>query len=693
LAALLLLAAPHSAAFANDGEVLRVGSELDYPPFALVDDNGEAAGFSVELFAEVARVMNLEVDVRVGPWGEVLADLREGRIDALPFVAISPERDEYLDFTVPVVVSRGAVFQRAGSVGIETEADLAGQVIGVMQDDIAHEYARRQDWAGDLRGFPSLEAAFGCLETGPCDAVVAPRLQGMLLARDRGLVDIVPADLSLDGFSLDYAMAVRKGDDALLAELNGGLAIVMADGTFDRIYERWLPDPAPRGGIPLDVLLKYAVGTLFGFLMVVSAMYWRQRQLRRLADARGRALEARAEDLRQLADRLGEERRDKAVEQRKTERAYGEARALIQVIPDLIFRFDPEGRYVDCHDPSGIAFRPFEEIRGRLLEEALPPEVARRAREAFVRAGETGAVQTVEYELPGSDGVGHTFEAKLAPYGDGGALAVVRDVSAARDREARLSRAADAVAAASAAKSRFLAAMSHELRTPLNAIIGFSEVLCREMFGPLGSPKYTEYASDIHASGRNLLSLISDVLDFSKIEAGKLTLNEETVDLGAVLDHKAALMKPMAGANGTRIAVRRPARPVLVRADDLQVQRMLMNLISNAVKFTSDGEVTVSVDRLADGSAAVTIADTGVGMSAEQLAHLGEPFYQAGDDMTRKTGGTGLGVCLVREMIALHGGEVVYDSCPDRGTVARLIFPADRVLAVAGTEPDRALAG
>ena len=675
-------------------EPLRVGSELDYPPFAMVAEDGTAAGFSVELFAEVARVMDFDVAFRVAPWRDILAGLREGRLDALPFVAISPERAEYLDFSVPVVVSHGAVFRRTGTDGIASEADLAGRTIGVMQDDIAHEYARRQSWATDLAGFPSLEAAFMCLAAGACDVVVAPRLQGMLLAEDRGIAGIEPAPFMLPGFSLEYAFAVRRGDDALLARLNGGLAILRADGTFDRISERWLPDLEPRGGIPLNMVLTYAVGALGLFLIVVSAMYWQQRRLRRLADARGRALAMRAEELRHLADRLEDEQREKALGQRRTERAYGEARALIQSIPDLVIRFDAEGRYVDRHDPSNCSFRPPEDVKGRLPEEVLPHDVARLTREAFNRTVQTGDLQTIEYELPMRDGADHAFEAKFAPYHDGGAVAFIRDVSEARYREARLSRAAAAVTAASAAKSRFLATMSHELRTPLNAIIGFSEVLCHEVFGPLGAPKYREYAHDIRESGQSLLSLINEVLDFSKIEAGKLDLKEGWVDLGAVLGHRACQVKPMASANGTQIEICQPEQPIEVWADDLMVQRMVLNLLSNAVKFTIQGLVTATAERQPDGALAVVIVDTGVGMSAEQMAHLGEPFYQAGDDMTRKTGGTGLGVCLVREMIAMHGGEILYESRPGRGTTARLIFPASR--APAAKEPPleaEALAG
>ncbi len=658
---------------------VQVGSELDYPPFALVTSAGEATGFSVELFRAVAAVMHLEVSFRVGPWSEILADLRDGRLDALPFVAISAERAEYLDFTVPFITSYGAVFMRDDARDVASELDLPALDIVVMGDDIAHEYARRQPWADDLATVPSLEEAFRRVAAGEFDAVVAPRLQGMLVLDALGIDNVVPASLSLDGFALRYAFAVQKGNAALLAQLNGGLAIVIADGTFDALYERWLPDMA-RGGIPLERVLKLAVSALLTFLAVVSLMYWRQRRLAAVATARGTALAGQADELRQLASRLVEERQHKESERQRAEQARAEAQALLRVIPDLMFRQDAEGRYVDCYDPGVGTYVPRDALIGRHAEDVLPGPVAQICTQALRRAVDTGAVQTVEYGLPGPDDVRRTFEAKVAPLPDGGALSIVRDVSEAREREARLARAADAVTAASAAKTRFLATMSHELRTPLNAIIGFSEILSREMFGPLGGDRYRGYADDILRSGHGLLSLINDVLDITKIEAGKLSLKEEPVDLGALVEHKAGMMGAMASAGGTVIRLDLPAQPVTIRADDLQVQRMVLNLLANAVKFTRNGTVTVSVAVCSDG-VHLTVADTGIGMTTEQLAHLGEPFYQAESDVTKKGNGTGLGVALVKEMIVLHGGALTFDSRPGHGTTARLVFPPDRHLS------------
>jgi len=653
---------------------LTVGSELDYPPFAMVDEAGRPVGFSIDLFRAVAETMNLEVDFRVGPWPVLLSDLREGRLDALPFVGIFPERDEYLDFSVPIVVTHGAVFVREGGPRVREESDLAPLRVAVMRDDVGHEYARARPWGDDVAAFPSLAEAFDCLAAARCDAVVAPRLQGVLLIDQGGLTGIAPAPLTLEGFSLSYAFAVQAGDADLLASLNGGLAIAIADGTLDRLYEKWLPELRPQTGIPLDVLLPYATGILALFLVIVSVLYAGQRRATALAGARGRSLERQADHLRRLASRLDTERM-------RAEHARAEADALIKVIPDLFFRLDAEGRYVDVHDPEGLALVPVERLLGQRIEDALPEDTARAARAALERMHETGESQSLEYTLDRPDGPPRHFQARLAPMDDGGSLAVVRDVTEARQREAEVRHAAAALATASAAKSRFLATLSHEFRTPLNAMLGFSDILVQEMFGPVGNDRYREYTRNIHAAGQALQALVDDVMDITHIDSGRVTLLESVVDLRTIVEQKVAVVAPLAAANATKLRVIGPPTPERVWADAEQVQRMVANLLSNAVKFTQGGSVEVSLEDRPDGGVAVTITDTGIGMSADQLAHLGEPFYQSSPVVAREAGGFGLGIALVKEMIALHGGDLDYDSVLDQGTTVRLIFPAGRRLS------------
>lgn len=248
-------------------------------------------------------------------------------------------------------------------------------------------------------------------------------------------------------------------------------------------------------------------------------------------------------------------------------------------------------------------------------------------------------------------------------------------------RETELQRALAATQEASLAKTNFLALMSHELRTPLNAIIGFSEVLGGELFGPMGQPRYCEYAGDIHAAGKHLLALINDILDLTKAEAGKLDLHPEPVDLGSLIGECVRLMRDRAESGDRRLSILLPPNLPPLHADRLRIKQVLLNLMSNAIKFTpAGGRVTVSVDLDADCAISMAVSDTGIGMSDEEIPAALEPFRQVDSPMSRNCEGTGLGLSLVKSLAELHEAMLNIDSTPGRGTTVRIDFPAARTL-------------
>lgn len=240
------------------------------------------------------------------------------------------------------------------------------------------------------------------------------------------------------------------------------------------------------------------------------------------------------------------------------------------------------------------------------------------------------------------------------------------DLEAARARSEQASRA----------KSEFLATMSHELRTPLNAIIGFSDVQRQELFGPLGHPRYREYANNIHASGAHLLDLITTILDISKAEAGKLAVDPVELDPTPILATIVPLVRGAAEAKRIRLSIELPTTTPLCFADPHALKQILVNLLSNAVKFTpEDGQVTVQLRSLADGSTEFVVRDTGVGIAAADLPRLMKPFEQANSGYTRQNGGTGLGLPLIDSLVCLHGGTLDIDSIVGQGTAVTVRLP------------------
>jgi signal transduction histidine kinase len=249
-----------------------------------------------------------------------------------------------------------------------------------------------------------------------------------------------------------------------------------------------------------------------------------------------------------------------------------------------------------------------------------------------------------------------------------------------RALEEQLRVVANQAETANRAKSEFLANMSHELRTPLNAIIGFSEALGGGYFGAL-TPKQATYIQDIHDAGKHLLQLINNVLDMSKLDAGRMTLSEESVDVAQVIDEAVRLLSQRAQKAHVTLAVEPRATSARLRADELRVRQIVLNLVTNAVKFTpAYGRVTVRTLRRQDGGFAVEVADTGIGMRPEDIAVALTPFAQVENFMTRRQEGTGLGLPIVKALIELHGGKLQIESRLSHGTTVTAEFPSYRVI-------------
>jgi two-component system cell cycle sensor histidine kinase PleC len=421
----------------------------------------------------------------------------------------------------------------------------------------------------------------------------------------------------------------------------------------------------------------------------------------RWIDARGQARGARGEDgfsmIMGVALDITEARRAKA----QAQSAENRLRDGIESVSDAFALFDRNGRLI----LSNVAFKDaFGFADGALRKGALKDELTRIAALAIKadRPSAEGRAGAREVELHD----GRVLQLNERFTGDGGTVVTAADVTAIRRQELERQRAADSLRvtvdqleasqeklsllarkyeiamtraeAANQAKSEFLANMSHELRTPLNAINGFSEIMAGEMFGPLGDARYKGYAGDILKSGQHLLSLINDILDMAKIEAGKMTLHYEAVDLIEVCEDAIRLMRGKAMESGLALTLDAGDLPE-VEADYRGLKQVMLNLISNAVKFTPEGgSITVSVQPMTSGRIRIAVVDTGIGIAAEDLARLAQPFEQVEGQHSKTTQGTGLGLALTKSLIELHGGQMVMESKPGAGTTVSFDIPVRR---------------
>jgi signal transduction histidine kinase len=253
-----------------------------------------------------------------------------------------------------------------------------------------------------------------------------------------------------------------------------------------------------------------------------------------------------------------------------------------------------------------------------------------------------------------------------------------------RRRTDELEQARREADSANQAKDQILANVSHELRTPLNAIIGFSEMLSGEVLGPLGHPKYRAYADDIKFSGEHLLELINDLLDLTQANAGKIELHEQAHELSPLIDLCQRLMTPRFTELGVTLTARFPTPGVWVELDVVRIKQVLINLLSNAAKFTlPGGRVCLAAELTASGDLLIFVEDNGIGMAEEDIHKAMEPFGQIDSEVSRRFKGTGLGLPLSQKLVRLHHSDLFIDSAPGRGTRVSFTLSADRVRQVA----------
>jgi signal transduction histidine kinase len=276
---------------------------------------------------------------------------------------------------------------------------------------------------------------------------------------------------------------------------------------------------------------------------------------------------------------------------------------------------------------------------------------------------------------------GHVLEVRSDPTPDGGFVVTYTDVTEHTQAEAGLRAAKEQAEAASRAKSQFLATMSHELRTPLNAIIGFSDALMHDP-GRAGMAKIAEYAASINEAGRHLLALINDILDVARIEAGRIDLAEDRVDLARLAESCRRLMEPTARTTGATLTLAMPPDLPPVRGDERRLRQVLLNLVSNAVKFSgAAGHVRIGAAMSEEGTLRFAVSDNGIGISREELERVFQPFTQLDSSLSRRFQGSGLGLYLSRALVVAHGGTLHLESPgPSQGTTAVMTLPPTRVI-------------
>ena len=645
-----------SPATQTPNRTLVVGSEEDYPPFATGITDETAGGFTVGLWKAVAAEAGLKYTFHVRPFRQILQEFKDGKIDVLINLAISDERRQFADLTVPHVIVNGAIFVRKGESAIRSEDDFAGKSIIVLNGDLGHDYAVSKGWKKQLILVDTASEGLQLLASGKHDAMLLSKLTGMQTLQAHGLTNI-EALKAKAGFSQKFAFAVHKGQSDLLASINEGMAITKADGTYNTLYEKWF-GIYEINEVGLRDLLKYIIPMVLAFIIFGGFLFYLRQRERRTSESKLRMLFT----------------------------AINQSPASV-VITDL----DARIQYVN---PK------FTEVTGYTSSEAIGqnPRILKSgqtAQDVYLQLWDklcNGQSWHGELINKRKNGEVYWEDVHIAPVKSlAGAVthyvAVKTDITERRQaalelerysnhleelvstRTDELAQAKDAAEAANRAKSNFLANMSHEIRTPMNAIIGMSYLVLKTEL----TTHQRDYIRKVQGSSRHLLGIINDILDFSKIEAGKLTIENADFELEQVLDNVADLIGDKTSVKGLELVVNIDRDvPSHLRGDSLRLGQILINYSNNAVKFTEKGEINITISLKEQSEHEVllhcAVRDTGIGLTPEQMSRLFQSFSQADSSTTRKFGGTGLGLVIAKKLAELMGGEVGVDSEIGKGS-------------------------
>ena len=711
-------------------------------------EDGTPAGIAVDVVRALARHISEPIEIRAMDWAEAQQLVAGGEADALIQINSTPEREKIYDFSDPLLESQFSIFTRTERIGITGLSSLRGLRVGVEAGGLPRQVLEKNPQIA-LTIIPDFIDGFKKIKDGAIDAIVVDYIVGSYIIAKNNIRDI---RISGEPIAFSYSsIAVKKGNEKLLNAVNSALKVIRENGTYDDIIRRWTPkEVVYYTREQITRLLYYSVSLLL-FLSLLVAAIWtvtlkKELNARKTAEEALRILNRK---LRAITDC------DEALIHAEDEQAL--LADVCRIVCDeagyrmawVGYREDDEARTIRCvasagveegyvgaaritwagtergRGPSGTAVRTGK--AACIQDFATDPEAAPWREAAMKRGYRSSIALPLKYASAATFGILCIYSPEVNTFTPDEirlleelsenlafGITVLRDRTERRRAEDELRRykdqleetverrtadlrlARDAAEAANRAKSAFLANMSHELRTPLNAILGFSAVLRRE---PELSEDQREKLDIINSSGGHLLALINDVLEVAKIEAVHTQVDIAPFDIGSMVSEVAEMMRVRAMEKGLRLQLDQSAQfPRYVRGDEARLRQVLVNLVSNAVKFTAQGSVTIrlGVRGNAENHLVMEVEDTGPGIGPEEQKRLFQPFAQPPDG--REPKGTGLGLAISRQFVELMGGTIGVDSTRGKGSLFRIVLPVElaseaEIAALQGLAPVREVAG
>ncbi len=610
----------------------RLGIDINWGPFEMVNKKKEYVGFSAEYIKIIADKLNVQFEPdKVSNWSQIIEKAKKREIDVLPCLARTPERDKFLNFTRPYLSFACVIFAPSNFGLVGNLSGLVGKKVAVVENYMTHECLKRDHPELDLVLVQNVEEGLLKVASHEVDVFISNVAAGAYAARKLGLTNIKVAGSTPYNYKL--CMGVRKDWPEMVDILNKVLDSI-DEKTKNKIEQKWMKMQFVHH-VEWSLMIKTVAGVLgVSLVILIIIFYWNHRL--------------------QL----------EIIERQKVEDELRKLSFAVEQSPNIVIITDLGGRiqYVNPKFYEKTGFSP-EEVIGNspnILRTDYSSDQDYKDLWQTVKAG--GEWRGI-FKNRKKDGSFFWALSAISPIiGTDGKpthlLGEMEDITESKQAEDEIIKAKAAAEAANRAKSNFLANMSHEIRTPMNAIIGLSHIVMKTDL----SVKQRDYIAKISSSAKLLLGIINDILDFSKIEAGKLELESIEFSLEKVFKSLSDMISLKAQEKGIELLFKvPPSCPVYLIGDQLRLGQVLINLANNAIKFTDQGQIVVSVEEVSRNDEKVEllfkVSDTGIGMTQEQQDNLFRSFTQADSSTTRKYGGTGLGLTISKRLVNMMGGD------------------------------------
>lgn len=677
---------------------ISISAEPDYPPFSFADASGLPAGLSIDLFRAAAQAVNIKFDINIGVWDLIMKDLAEGRIDALPFVGRTPEREPYFDFTMPYLSLHGDIFVRKWTRDISSVSDLRDKTVAVMKGDNAEEFARRDSLAKKLITTNTFKEAYFSLSRGEVDAVITQRITGLRLIEELGLKNVEPLNIFMPEFRQDFCIAVTEGNDTLRRRLNEGLSVIIANGSYDRIHQKWL------GAVTEDMISGWEFfrkSLLFTIPLIILILFISVLVLRRRVAAKTINLQHEiernkitAETLRKQNMMLNEMEKisltggweyDLAEDSFNwtdgVYRIYGVTREKFQASDYLRNRsfYHPEdqitidkafNKLIEDGTPYELElrFRSYDQVDKWVRTSGHPELKDGKTIRVFGNIMDISRQKEIELELLQlkenleSEVILRTAELeekmKKLDRSEKAMLYMVEDLN---DLTGQLQEESRRLMASNKELEAFSYSVSHDLRAPLRAINGFSSFLIDDFKDVLGA-EGNRMLSVIRQNAEKMDDLITKLLALSRLSRSAIHALE--VDMESLI--RSVFNDSATDEQKAAFTIEINEMPKAF-CDLTLFRQVWQNLIGNALKYSARSEIKkLEFGGSSSGKEVVFyIRDHGAGFDQAYVDKIFGMFQRLHHD--NEFEGTGVGLAIVQRIIHRHGGRIWAEGIPKKG--------------------------